>query len=325
MRKPIRAAAGLATATVLALAASGCVTVHGELAVLPTVNHAEAAKALKDFTTAYNAADKANKPSLDSGITTGSLAAINQAGLRARSVTSPQGNTSHQDLALKDPQFVIPEKAGWPRWFLAVAKPGNPQSGSATTRWLVVFVRDSPTDPWRAAYLTLMAANAIPAFQTGKDGYARPVEAKDAALAVAPKNLSARYASYLQTGSPDVFAPGAHTDQWRARRAKQTAAITVQYIDQPLTSGDFAPLGLATKDGGALVFFATRYYQRQTTAKGFTPTVPSNVVPLTKGKVKNTFTQEYVSSEVAEVPPAAGSGKVAIVSRLEGVTAATGS
>lgn len=325
MGKPIRAAAGLAAAIALSLTASGCVTVHGELAVVPTVNRTEAAQALKQFVTAYNAADKAAKPALDRDRTTGALAAINQASLTSESVTTPQGNPDHQDLVLTDPRFVIPEKAGWPRWFLAVARPGNPQSGSPATRWLVVFVRDSPDDGWKAAYLTIMADSAVPDFATGKDGYATPVGPKDPALAVAPKDLSARYASYLQTGAPDVFAPGPHTDQWRAQRAKKTTASTVQYIDQPLANGDFAPVGLATKGGGALVFFATRYYQRQTTAKGYQPAVPDDVKPLTKGQVTNTFTEEWVSSEVATVPPAAGGGKVAIVSRLQGVTAATGS
>ncbi|GAA4958580.1 hypothetical protein GCM10023238_26730 [Streptomyces heliomycini] len=33
-----------------------------------------------------------------------------------------------------------------------------------------------------------------------------------------------------------------------------------QYIDEPLTNGDYAPLALRSKDGGALVFFATRHF-----------------------------------------------------------------
>lgn len=53
-----------ASATALSLTASGCVVVHGEREVLPSATRAEAAKALEQFTTAYNAADKAYDASL---------------------------------------------------------------------------------------------------------------------------------------------------------------------------------------------------------------------------------------------------------------------
>src|SRR5919109_1449615 len=43
-----------ATVTALSLTASGCVVVHGEREVLPSSTRAEAAKALTQFTAAYN-------------------------------------------------------------------------------------------------------------------------------------------------------------------------------------------------------------------------------------------------------------------------------
>ncbi|CAM5474125.1 Lipoprotein OS=Streptomyces cyaneofuscatus OX=66883 GN=G3I52_05970 PE=4 SV=1 [Streptomyces cyaneofuscatus] len=84
-----RLTAALATATVLCVTASGCVTVHGELEVLPGATEAEAAQALTDFITAYNAADRAYDPALDADRVTGSLGAINQAGLRRARRTAP--------------------------------------------------------------------------------------------------------------------------------------------------------------------------------------------------------------------------------------------
>lgn len=331
MRRPIRAAAGLAAVTVLSLVASGCVTVHGELAVIPSVRPSEAAKALKDFTAAYNAADAKYDPALDKGRVTGALGAINQAGLKSKNITNPEGNTAHKDLVLTGAHFTIPKKAGWPRWFVADAAPDGQEGGSQEARWMMVFVRDTEGARWKVAYLTILAADAIPDFTKDKDGYAEPVKPSDTGLAVPPGRVSADYAGYLQTGKPDEFAAGPHTDAWRASRAKtaKQPASTMQYIDQPLKDGDFAPLALRTQDGGALVFFATRYFQRQTTAKGFQPAVSPDVKPLVTGQVKTKLTKEWVSSQIAEVPAgaagSAGQGKVAVVSRLEGVTGATGS
>ncbi len=325
MRRRMRTAwLAMATTAVLSPAASGCVTVHGELAVVPAVKRGEAAQALKGFVAAYNAADKAYDPALDRGEVSGALGAINQAGLKSKSVTSPGGNEQHKDLVLTDARYTIPEKAGWPRWFVADAAPQGQRAGGSHARWVLAFVRDAPDASWRVAYLTIMAQDAIPQFKKDGDGYAVAVDGTADGLAVAPGRLSSAYAKYLKTGSPDDFAPGPHTDQWRAQRAKtaKQPASTIQYVDQPLKDGDFKPLALATKDGGALVFFATRYFQRQTTAAGYRPDLPADVKPLTKGTVKSSLTKEWVSSQVAEVPK---TGKVQVVSRLEGVIAATGS
>lgn len=136
------------------------------------------------------------------------------------------------------------------------------------------------------------------------------------------------YISYLKTGEPARFAPGPHTDAWRELRAKNAKlpGLTVQYSDQPLDSGDFGPLALATKDGGALVFFAIKYFERQTAAAGFTPKVGPDIKPLLTGRVTNTLTKEWVSSQAALVrPDGAGTDQVNVVSRLQGVVGAEGS
>ena len=68
-----------ASVTALSLTASGCVVVHGEREVLPSATHGEAAKALRQFTTAYNKADKAYDSSLDADHVTGALGDIDAA------------------------------------------------------------------------------------------------------------------------------------------------------------------------------------------------------------------------------------------------------
>ncbi|QIQ05058.1 hypothetical protein HA039_24760 [Streptomyces liangshanensis] len=325
----MRAVVGLAAVTSLSLTASGCVTVHGELAVVPTAQRSEAARALKVFTDAYNAADRAYDPELDAGQVTGALGAINQAGLRSRSVTDPDGNPRHVPLELTDAKFTIPKKAGWPRFFLADTDSNRDvDNGPQDNRWLLVFVRNGPDRAWEVAYLTIIATGAVPVFKTDGDGWGEAIRPDDKALAVAPNVLSDEYTSYLKTGEPAHFAPGPHTDGWRTERQKvaRVPGFTQQYVDQPLKDGDFAPLGLATKDGGALVFFASRFFDRQTAAKGLRPRVSADVQALMTTTVTNTLTKEWMSNQAVTVPrTGSGAAQVDVIGRLQGVTGAVGS
>ncbi|MEV7670129.1 hypothetical protein ACWDNT_24560 [Streptomyces sp. NPDC000963] len=326
--RPVRLLAATAAATALALTASGCVTVHGELALLPPATEAEAAKALTDFTTAFNRADEAYDPSLDADRVTGPLGEINQAGLRARAVVSPGGNAEHKPLELTDARFLLPRKAGWPRWFLADADSNRDvDRGQNDRRWLLVFVRNGPQERWEAAYLSIMGAAEVPAFAE-EEGYAVPVAADTDALAVAPGKLGAEYVAYLRDGKPGPFAAGPHTSAWRAQREKaaKRPGLVTQYVDRATDRGDFAPLGLRTRDGGALVFFATRYFERQTAAPGYRPKVSPDVKALMTGEVENTVTREWVTSQTVLVKPA-GTDRdgVTVTGRLQGVVGAVGS
>ncbi|MET8973668.1 hypothetical protein ACIQK9_10750 [Streptomyces hydrogenans] len=322
------ALAAAAAATVVALTASGCVTVHGETAVVPGATPDEASAALAAFVTAFNRADKANDPTLDAAQVTGPLGAINQAGLKSKSVTQPGGNPDHQPLELRDARFLVPAKAGWPRWFVADADAsrddGTPQAGN---RWLVAFLKGGPDQPWKAAHLAIVGPDAMPEFAEEK-GDEVPLPATSKATAIAPEELSERYAEYLKDGGTGPFAAGAHTSQWREKRARtaQRPGLATQWIDRPADTGDFAPLALATEDGGALVFFASRHYERQTTAKGYRPKVGPELKALMKGEVVNTVTKEWMSSQVVLVKPA-GTEKDAVTfaGRLQGVVSVEGS
>lgn len=305
-------------------------TVHGELAVVPAATRSEAAQALKAFTSAYNAADKAYDPALDADRVTGPLGAINQAGLKARQKNHPDGNPNHSPLELTDADYLIPKKAGWPRWFLADTDSNRDQDGGKLdTRWLVVFVKSGPGAGWKASYLSVVAPSRLPALAKDDDGRARPVAADSGAPAVAPKDLSTQYTQYLQKGAPDVFAPGSATSGWREeRRTTRRAGFSYQYIDQPLDSGTYGPLALETEDGGALVFFSSKHFERQTAAKGLRPPLNADVEALLTGEVKSTLTKERVSSQLVYVPKKGSTkdgGKVVLLNRLPGLTAAKGS
>lgn len=293
--------------------------VHGEREVLPATTRAEAATALQQFTTAYNAADKAYDSSLDAAHVTGALGDIDAARLKAGHTNSPAGNANYSPLELTDAKFTIPKKAGWPRWF--VADTAANKGGGA--RWLLAFTRNDLSEPWQVAYLTLLSPTAVPKFRTDKDGWAEAVPANSAELTVAPGELSQSYATYLKSGGAD-FADGTHTSAWRASREKATKpGLAVQFLDQPLTSGDYAPLALRTADGGAFVFFSTRYFQKETAAEGTSvPTQNKDVQALTTGEGEQSLTLQLVSNQVA-LDPRRG-GKVSVLGRIEGLTSAQG-
>ncbi|MER6283753.1 hypothetical protein [Streptomyces sviceus] len=324
LRRLDRSALIAASVTALSLTASGCMVVHGEREVLPATTRAEAAKALQQFTNAYNAADKAYDSSLDAAHVTGALGAIDAARLKAGKSNSPSGNASHTPLKLSDVTYTIPKKAGWPRWFVADAA-GNK---GGTARWLLVFTRDGMDEPFQVAYLTLVAEGKVPEFKKDADGWAEAVPADSAGLATEPGNLSKNYTNYLKSGG-DVFADGPHTSVWRADRAKDAIrpGLATQYIDEPLANDAYAPLALRTTDGGALVFFATHHYVKETAASGTSVPNPGDaVLALTTGEIKQSLMMEFVSNEVALDPPkGAGDQQVDVLGRIQGLTSAKGS
>ncbi|MEU8591266.1 hypothetical protein AB0C59_30325 [Streptomyces sp. NPDC048664] len=319
-----RAAARCARATAAALAvaavASGCVVVHGEREVVPTAARSEAARALRDFLAAYNEADRTYDRSKDADRVTGALGDIDGGKVAAGHRNNPGGNPGHTPLKLTDATFTIPRKAGWPRWFLADA---HANKGSADAHWLLVFTRSGPDKVWAASYLTILAPGDVPTFKKDADGWAEPVSADDATLAVRPDTLGATYTRYLRSGG-DTFADGPHTSGWRATRQRNGSrpGLVRQYVDEPLAGGAYAPVGLRTADGGALVFFTTRHYQKETASQG-SPRDAANptVKALLTGDVHQSLTLQTVSNEAVLDPER---GKVRFLSRIEGLTGAKG-
>ncbi|MFJ4712083.1 hypothetical protein [Streptomyces sp. NPDC088785] len=322
-----RPAATAVTAVALTLTASGCVTVHGELEVVPTTTKARAARALDAFVAAYTKAERTYDRSADAAYVTGPLGAIDTAKLKAAHKLSPDGNKNPRPLKLTDVRYTIPKKAGWPRWFVADAD----NNRLAGYRWVMVFTRNDVGEPWAVSYLTLFRDGTVPKFRTDAAGLGEAVGNDTAGLAVKPSALSRTYADYLdpKTGGGDAFAGGTFTTQWLANRKKNLSrpGLATQYIDEPLTSGDYAPVALRTADGGALVFFTTRRYEKQTASPGSDlPAVNIRVKALMTGDAKQSATYGYVSNQAAVVPAkgSAGAG-VDVRARLEGITSAEGS
>lgn len=310
--------------TALALTASGCVVVRGDLEIVPSATQGEAARALEDFTTAYNKADKAYDQSQDASRVTGALADIDGGKLRSGAKLNPSGNPNHVALKLTDVEYTIPEKAAWPRWFVADAAANK---GNAKDRWLFVFTRDGLTDLWEVSFLTVVPGDDMPEFQKDENGHAQVVQPNDAQLSVEPAQLPDRYVTYLKEDSA-LFADGPYTSEERSRRQQNARkpGLARQYIDEALTNGDYAPVGLRTTDGGALVFFTTRTYQKQTAAQGVN--IPVNdpaVRALMTGEPKQSLTLEFVNNQAVLDPAKTRSDQqVRVLSQVGGLTGAKG-
>ncbi|MFC7309783.1 hypothetical protein ACFQVC_36905 [Streptomyces monticola] len=322
-----RPAAAAALTTVLTVTASGCVTVHGEREIVPSATKAEAAEALKDFTDAYNKAEKNADPGADASRITGPFGAVNQAALKADAAQRKKNggkSGGYSPLKLTDAKFSIPKKAGWPRWF--VADTDSNKDTNSKFRWVMVFTKGSAAQQWEASYLAFVAPGKMPEFKKDKDGWAEPVSADDPKLAVAPKDLSQEYVSYLKDGG-ETFAPGALTSGWRTEREKNAKrlGLATQYIDESQNAGDFAPAGLRTEDGGALVFFSTRHFEKRTAAEGLNLRIGDDVRALMRGDAKSSVTLEYAAGQTAQVPAKGTSNsQVSMLNRVQGLTGAKG-
>lgn len=319
MRARVLAAA--VAALVLSVTLSGCITVHGERVVVPATTKAEAAKVLKSFIEINNKANRTLDAKLNATIETGPLGAIDQAGLRARKKVHPEGHPNFQPLRVSDTRYLIPRQAGWPKFFVA-----DTLVEQRDKRWLLVFARDSANARWKATYLAVLDEESMPRFSRDEDGFVEPVPlGEEAELALAPQRLSAAYARYLTDGKGDTFASGPYTDRLRENRerTRANAKVVNQYVDQPADKGAFAPLGLRTTDGGALVFFASYHHQQATAREGLKPPVKSEYArALMTGTPNHDITYTYVAQQAVTVPPAkgGGDGEVRFVSHHNGLT-----
>lgn len=310
-----------AAAVALTWPLTGCVTVHGERALVPSIRRAEAARVLAHFATVNNAATKAYDPKLITQIEAGPLGTVDEAGVRAKHTNHPAGNPSFTPLAFSDPKFLVPKQRGWPKFFVA----DTATNRSTGARWLLVFRRGAAAEPWKADFLAVLAPAQLPALAADMDGDAVAVPVAGTKLPVQPAQLSADYASYLDQGTGSVFAPGPATSELRATRRDRarTANSVTQYADQATEGGDFTPVALRTKDGGALVFFATRHQSRATYRAGYRLAIDPDTRALMTGTPRTSVTLSHVGQQVVKVP-AAGQGGVVFLSRLIGLVSAQG-
>jgi len=314
----------LAVALAALTGLTGCITVHGEKAVVPATTKAEAAKALDHFTRTNNEANRTHDAKLNATIETGPLGAIDQAGLRARHTVHPNGNPNHQTLELTDARFLIPRQAGWPKFFVADAAANR----SDDRRWLLVFTRGGIEENWKVSYLSVLAADAVPKFSRDDEGYAEVVPTDETAgLAVTPDELSRTYTDHLREGGT-VFAQGPMTSGLRAERKKSAnnPCARTEWADLPAKDEWFAPVGLRAEGGGALVFCTAHHQMKQTVAKGDRTQIKDPYVKaLMEGTPEQSVTYVRLALQAVSVPAAdAENPQVTLLYRLQRLTGAKG-
>ncbi|TDC72713.1 hypothetical protein [Streptomyces hainanensis] len=339
-------AAGLTAVLALTTGLSGCMTVHGEEAIVPALTTEEAQAALDHYVEVYNEAKPANDAELNATIETGGLGAVNGATLDAKAgaiadaeeqgdeqiiqqITEAYGPESFRPLELSDVQYHIPEQAGWPKFFVADAS-----SNLAESRWLLVFTRDALDEDWRVSYLAQVPGAQLPELADEENGALVDIPATGGEgddLVVPPGELSAAYAEYLSSNGPGEageFAEGRYTSDALASRAESnsSAAFRTEFIDEAAEGEEFAPVAMRTADGGALVFFTTQHGSKQTVAEGESPAEVLQLDPaalaLMDGDAQRAVTWERIATQVAYVP--AGEGQVQILSQIRGATAIAG-
>ncbi len=323
MRVRARVAGLVVALTAMVASLSGCMTVHGETAIVPAATQKEAQRALDRWVEVYNDAYETFDPALSERIERGPMGAIDNAVLRAQQELNPDGNPDYEPLELSDTAFHIPQQAGWPKFFLT-----DSATEGSDSRLLQVFSRNSIDEDWYATYLAVLPETEIPKFAEDEDGYLADLPIGDAAegLTVAPGDLSANYAKYLQEDpeATELFADGPYTSDVLANRAEEnsTPEYEMHYQDDAATEPEHAPVAASTEDGGALVIFATHHFDRQTVAQGYTPTVDPLVEALMEGDAVTSVTREWMGMQTALVPE--GDGQITLLGRRTGVTAAQG-
>lgn len=312
---------GVATALLLASAATGCVTVHGATALVPSATRAAAAKALSHFVRVSNEADTELDPRMTAQAETGALGALDEADITMRHATRPGGDPGNRKLALHDTHFLIPRQRGWPKWF--VVDSGENRNDN---RYLLVFTHDSATQPWRASYLLQTSPAQAPDFATDQHGDALAVPMSGARLAVEPGRLGARYAAYLQHGDQGsaAFADGPSTTGTRtSRRTRfpQGSGVVTQFADEPADPARFGTVALRLTNGAAMVFFTTQFQVKETVANGPIAVHDKGVQALLTGTPNTSITDDYLAMQVVTDPVA---GKVAFVYQIQNLVDARG-
>lgn len=311
------ATAGLATALATVTSLSGCMTVHGETAIVPALSEDEAERAFEHYVETSNEALETYDPELNATVETGPLGAIREAELTARHEVTPEGNINYTPLELADPRYHIPQQAGWPKHFAVDARNGS----DTEHRWLIIFTRDGVDEEWTVSYLAVLATQDLPELAEDGDGFLEdiPVEGgTDSGLALEPGELSAAYVDYLSSEGDGPFTDGPYTtDTLTAREeANSQPEFITEFRDQAPENEEYAPVALRTADGGALVLFTSQYHEKRTMAPGEPLVIDPLVETLMDGSAEQALTMEWVVTQVALVPE--GEGDIEILTRVAG-------
>ncbi|MDT0264786.1 hypothetical protein RM844_00625 [Streptomyces sp. DSM 44915] len=325
--------AGLFMALAAVTSLSGCMTVHGETAVVPAATEDEAEQVLERYFEVTNEARRTYDAELNATVEAGALAEINGAGLTAQGALAEEAAAAEGEegaegeetdgaaqLSYANPRFLIPQQAGWPKFFMVDTEIEGNES-----RWLLTFSRNSVDEEWKARYLSVLQPSAIPEFAEDEDGYLEDIQiaSEDTGLSVVPGELGTAYTEYLDQGQGS-FLGGPYTSEVLAAReaAAEDPASSTDFADVPSEQDAHPTFAVRTADGGALVLFTMRMDEKRTWAEGETPQVHEMVKPLMQGTADSAVTLQRYATFTAYVPE--GEDPVDLRGRMAGVFQALG-
>ncbi|NUU23905.1 MAG: hypothetical protein HOV68_20745 [Streptomycetaceae bacterium] len=306
----------------VALLTAGCVTVDGKHARVAPLDKSEAARVLAEFDARNNDVYAKRDPALNAAIETGVSGAIDQASLRIMQFTDPGMSRQIPAFTHESAKYWIPRTVGWPKWFAV----HNTPSYANAREMLLVFTKESPDAPWKAAWApSLRGGETFPEPYRDADGYVEALPLDTAGLAVAPRDTAAALTGYLTDGksSAELFAPGPSTSEQRKLREEPVQnGFVRQFVDSPATQ--YGPLAIRTADGGALVLFAAAHSMKLTVQP---PNSLGEIEPAQQAfladKPKRSVTQHTLAGYAAVVPRA-GKGQVRVIATMSGVIGADG-
>jgi hypothetical protein len=291
------------------------------------VTLADARQALSRYVTVNNRSNKLRQDSLLATYEGGSSYQID-AGDYRWTLTSDPSNKNYSVLNYVNPQFFIPQQSGYPAWFAVRVQQENVPVVTKKALMYLVFSKASASAPWLE--IREPSAYGMPAGQQPqvavKSGYATGVTPADATgLALAPNQLAAQDATYLDVGNIPTTAPRpglptpkrpkvtnfvngttglgdvSDTTFWKSRMPAGSSVL-----DSHQTTIDQI-YALRTTSGGVLVFYdlTASLTLGAPFAQPFSITIPGF---FKNSQQSTSFTLSYVDQFAVYEPPGASAG-----------------
>ena len=303
----------------------------------PVITVAAARRVLSGYAAAVSRADKLRQTRLLAAAESGSSYQMDAGSYRFTRVSDP-GNEGYQALSVKDSALYIPRGPGPSagEWWAATARWIRPlMPGSPPVPVLLVFTRAA--GGWRQV-LEPGTLGPVPPPVTGLGGYASAVSSGARSLAVAPREIPAATASYLNglaAAGPLCPRPGLcrHVPARTITLARPSSLPDVHdqafwagrlpsgSADSDLHSVTQDPVyAISTQGGGALVLYDLRAVLELAPPAGYTfrITIPgfySAAVPRTQATL--TYADQFASYD-----PPVGGGLARVVAEAGGPVSA---
>jgi hypothetical protein len=297
------------------------------------ITAAAARRVLSGYAATVSQADRLRQTQLLATAEAGSSYQLDAGSYQFTRVSDP-GNRSYEALNVAGSSLYIPQGPGAGQWWAATASWIRPQMPrSAPVPVLLVFTRDAGT--WRQI-LEPDTLGPAPRPLTGPGGHASAVSSSTRSLAMAPEEIPAATASYLNglaAAGPlcprpglcrhvparkiTLTSPGSLSDMhdqafWAARLPAGSADTDLHTVTQPQDP----VYAIRTQGGGALVLYDLRAVLELAPPAGYTfriaiPGFYSAAVPRTQASL--TYADQFAAYD-----PPSGGGLPSVMADLGG-------